>query len=295
MEPTKDDDSPMSDEELRDYMRKNFYALKPMILPGVILDPKFDAETYGDVIQQLKDELDKCLGNEIRDREMPLKSRELFFISGLADTASKIIQILECMSFRKDQRATAQLQKVAKAGVHALNRETERGNDWISKMIPYFSTWPTMYSPHNKIREQFTQPLDKLKMGSKALPSRPKLPWENSANQLVCSIYDYIIEVKRGTAYWEDDTLRKDMDIEIPDLVREIGQLEEPLSEENHLEWYKVGKMVLHEATDGRFQNHPEFQNDVLSQLGNAGRKFTDRIKDAWKNLSRAKFEPPRD
>ncbi len=284
----------MTEAELREYHREKFYTLKPMPLPGVIPDPKIEAETYGEVIDDLKAQLDFCLGNEWRAKNKTPDQQRLFFIAGLAETAKKISQILECMSFDENENAANKLSEVAHASVLALDRETHRGNKWIKDILPYCSVWPTMYSPHNKIGEQFTGKLDELQIGAKSLPSRPKLPWGNSANRLVCAIYDYCQSVRITTQHWEDDPLRVDLEIDVPELARMINGLPDELNTENYLEWYRVGKMVLSEATNGEDRNHPAFQNEALRGLIEVRDKWTDRIKDAWRNLAKAKQEPPR-
>ncbi|MDB4762573.1 hypothetical protein OAG38_02425 [Akkermansiaceae bacterium] len=284
----------MTEAEMREYTRDTFFTLKPMTLPGVIPDPKVPAETYGEVIDDLKSQLDFCLGSELIHRNKTPDQQRLFFIWSLAETAKKISLVLERMSFDGKENAAKELCEVARAGVMALDRETHRGNEWISKILPHCTGWPIMYSPHNKIREQFTGKLEELQMGAKSLPSRPSLPWETSANRLVCAIYDYCSEVRFTTKAWETNSLRIDMEIEIPELARMINSLPDELNTENYLEWYQVGRTVLSEATNGEDRNHPAFENEALHGLIEVRDKWTDRIKDAWKNLAKAKVEPPR-
>lgn len=284
----KDSDKELSDEALNAAFFERFCKIKPMQLPGVVPPPEDRHPAMNDLIKWIRESLDR-IQKPRKWREEDLTDEELrdWYLGNLSEIVSEITNTFELASFRGRELGTKVLFKVARDATEALSREVRRGNEVIAETLPECSTWPSMFSPHPKIQKVLTSDLIEKGMGTKALPSKKKVHWEYGSKRLVLGIFDYCEQVNSQTQWWKESGLHP---LEhVPEIVKKIWNLPRPLSPENWQDWRKVGYEVLDHATDGKRLGHPAFEQEPLKELVAAGRKWTDRISDAWKDLARTK------
>jgi len=212
--------------------------------------------------------------------------------------AEKLVQWLEARAGEGSDSAQAAIVGTARTATKAHWWSLMQGHETTLKAAQRAADIPGWVSLNPELSASTRHKLEEIGQGSKTpVPmTRPEKAKKSSRDvtlgkhRLVANLWEYVMNYRRHCAIqvFEIPLDHPSLNVRIREMLALPDLIDEP---KVITAWHKVGLKIVKDWTDGKPENHPDFNRPPLDEMNRplAKSSIAQDLNSAWKQLARKK------